>query len=187
MAKRRLFNKDSALEEQRSVPFLRPFEWVATALTSFRERPLPSSYSPTAQPTFDLFSSSRLREFQVERIVGGLGSIEVFSPRIATDKYRLYVSVSCVHDDGVDHQMLFGRAVPDPTLGFPFVVFGTSASLITAEETLAFQNVLIPPDNRMEVVASLPSSMGAGARMTMTGLFIEFDVGEPSAGCIGGG
>jgi len=189
MAKSRflLGKEGDPTQEQRSVPFLRPFEWVATALTSFRERPLPSAYTPTVQPTFDLFSTSRLGQFEVEDVLGDLGSIEVFGPRIALDKYRLYMSVDVFHDDAVnDHKFLFSRVVPDPTIGFPFVVFETSLKGVTVNEHVAVQNVLVPPDGRIDVVVSIPASMPAGSRITMRNLFIEFEIGEPSRDCIGG-
>jgi len=168
--------------EQRSVPFLRPFEWVATALTSFREKPLPSAYTPTAIPTFDLFGSSRLVDFEVELIQGALGSIEVVGPRVARDKYRIYLSVDVFHDDGTDHKILFSRVVPDPTLGFPIVVFATSLKGVTTNEHVAVENILIPPDGRIECLASIPASMGVGARLTLQNMFIEMDLGEPAGG-----
>jgi len=195
MAKKsRLFkDEDPAKEEQRSVPFLRPFEWLATALQTFRERPLPSSFTPTVQPTFDLFSSSRIGQFQTENILGVLGSIEVFGPRVATNKYRLYLSVDVFHDDALnDHKILFARVVPDAVLGFPVNVFATTQSPnafytgITINEHAAVQNVLVPPDGRIDALVSLPASMPVGSRLTMRNMFIEFDIGEPSAGCIGG-
>jgi len=167
---------------QRPVEFLRAFEWVATSLTSFRENPLPSAYTPTATPTFDLFGSSRLVDFEVENIQGDLASIEVVGPRVAVDKYRIYLSVDVFHDDGSDHKLLFSRVVPDPTLGFPIVVFATSLKGVTANEHVAVQNILIPPDGRIEVLASIPATMGAGARLTLQNMFIEMDLGEPAGG-----
>jgi len=169
-------------ETQRPVPFLRPFEWVATSLTSFREKPLPSAYTPTATPTFDLFGSSRLVDFEVENIQGDLASIEIVGPRVAADKYRIYLSVDVFHDDGSDHKLLFSRVVPDPTLGFPIVVFATSLKGVTANEHVAVQNILIPPDGRIEVLASLPASMGVGSRLVLQNMFIEMDLGEPAGG-----
>ncbi len=195
MAKKtsRLFKEeDPAKEEQRSVPFLRPFEWLATALQTFRERPLPSSFTPTVQPTFDLFSSSRIGQFQVETILGDLGGIEVFGPRVDVTKYRLYLSSDVFHTDVTEHKFLFNRIVPDPTLGFPTVVFATSQSPnafypgVAFEEHIAVQNILVPPDGRIACTASLPASMGGASRLQMRNMFIEFDIGEPSAGCIGG-
>ena len=194
MAKKsRLFSsEDPEGSKQRVVPFLRPFEWVATALTSFRERPLPSAYQPTVTPTFDLFASSRIGEFQTEDIQGALGSIEVFGPRVATDKYRLYLSVDVFHDDAVnDHKFLFARVVPDPVLGFPVNVFATTQSPnafytgMTINEHAAVQNVLVPPDGRIDALVSLPASMPAGSRITMRNMFIELDLGEPAAGLLG--
>ncbi len=167
---------------QRPVEFLRAFEWVATALTSFREKPLPSAYLPTAIPTFDLFGSSRLADYQVELVVGAPASIEVVGARVAIDKYRLYLSVDVFHDDITNHKILFSRVVPDPTLGFPIVVFATSEKGVTTNEHVAVQNVLVPPDGRIECLATLPASMGVGTRLTMQSLFIEMDLGEPAGG-----
>jgi len=189
---RLISDEDPAKKEQRSVQFLRPFGWLATALQTFRERPLPSSYTPTVQPTFDLFGSSRIEEFRTESILGALGSIEVSGPRVSTDKYRLYWSVDVFHDDAVnDHKFLFARVVPDPVLGFPVNVFATTQSPnafypgITINEHAAVQNVLIPPDGRIDVLVSIPASMPAGSRITMRNMFIELDVGEPAAGLLG--
>jgi len=182
----RLFKEqDPAKQEQRSVPFLRPFEWLATALQTFRERPLPSSFTPTVQPTFDLFSSSRIGQFQVENILGVLGAIEVFGPRVDVTKYRLYLSCDVFHSDAAAHKLLFNRVVPDAILGFPTVVFATSDTGIVLDEHVAVQNILVPPDGRMACTVSLPATMGGASRLQMRSLFIEFDIGEPSAGCIG--
>jgi len=170
--------------EQRIVPFLRPFEWVATALTSFREKPLPSAYTPTAIPTFDLFGSSRLVDFEVEFIQGGLGSIEVVGQKVPVDKYRIYLSVDCFHNDVVDHKLLFSRVVPDPTLGFPILIFATSLKGVTANEHVAVENILVPPDGRIECLASIPATMNAGSRLELQNMFIEMDLGEPAGGVI---
>jgi len=181
--KGRFFDKeDPAKTEQRSVPFLRPFAWVATALTSFREKPLPSAYTPTATPTFDLFGSSRLVDFQVENIQGDIGSIEILGPRVAVDKYRIYLSVDVFHTDVSGHKMLFSRVVPDPTLGFPVVTFATSLKGVIANEHVSVQNILIPPDGRIECVASLPATLSGGSRLTFRNMFIEMDIGEPAGG-----
>jgi len=83
----------------RTVPFLRPLEWVATALRTFRERPLPGSYTTEAVPTFDLFGTAQLQNYQVEVVVGGVGALEVTGSQVATDKWRQYLSISVNHDD----------------------------------------------------------------------------------------
>jgi len=183
VAKNRFIDPEKASsDQQRPVEFLRAFEWVATSLTSFRENPLPSAYTPTVTPTFDLFGSSRLVDFEVEQVVGNLASIEVVGARVAVNKYRIYLSVDVFHDDLADHKILFSRVVPDPTLGFPIVVFATSEKGVIANEHVAVQNVLIPPDGRIECLASLPATMGIGARLTLQSMFIEMDLGEPAGG-----
>lgn len=162
-----------------AVPFLRPLDWVATALRSFRERPLPGTYSTEAQPTFDLFGTAQLPDYAVEVVQGALGGLEVFGTRIPAAKWRQYLSVAVSHDDGAaSHIMTFVRNLQDNLLGFPNLQFETSIAL-PAAEFLTARNVSLPPDGRIgaEVVA-----MGAGARMTLRSVFLELDIGEPTGG-----
>ncbi|MEE9263823.1 MAG: hypothetical protein V3V11_05155, partial [Vicinamibacteria bacterium] len=57
------------------VPFLRSLNWMATALRTFREKPLPSTYFTDAQPVFDLFGNARIEQVQFEQVLGTLGQI----------------------------------------------------------------------------------------------------------------
>jgi len=166
----------------RPVPFLKPFEWVATALRTFRERPLPSTYTTESRPTFDLFGTSRLPEYGVEVIAGGVGNLEVTGARIATDKWRQYLSASVSHDDlavGFAEFLTFIRIVQDPTLGFPQLPFQESRVALGPAELFAVRNVSVPPDGRIGV--SIPQ-IGAGAQMTLRTLFVEYSIGEPYGG-----
>jgi len=163
----------------RPVPFLKPFEWVATALRTFRERPLPSTYTTESRPTFDLFGTSRLPEYTVEVIAGGVGNIEVFGSRIDTDKWRQYLSASVSHDDVVSQFLTFIRILQDPTLGFPQLPFDTSRIALAAGELFSVRNVSVPPDGR--IAATIPA-IAAGAQMTLRTLFVEYAIGEPSGG-----
>lgn len=159
------------------VPFLRPFDWVATALRSFRERPLPGTYVTEASPGFDLFGTSRLPEYQIEVINGGLGNIEVTTSQVPDGKWRQYLSMSVSHDDGISlHRFIFSRIVQDDTLGFPAIPFDTSDALSSAVLFTA-RNVSVPPAGRIS--ATVPA-IGVGAQMHLRTLFIEYDVGEPS-------
>ena len=163
----------------RPVPFLKPFEWVATALRTFRERPLPSTYTTEARPTFDIFGTQRLAEFQVEVIAGGVGNLEVFGSKVPTDKWRQYLSASVSHDDGSvtgPKILIFIRIVPDPTLGFPELPFQESPASLVSGEVFAVRNVSIPPDGRIGVAAP---NMDAGAQMFLRTLFVEYSIGEP--------
>jgi len=163
----------------RPVPFLKPFEWVATALRTFRERPLPSTYTTESRPTFDLFGTHRLAEYKVEVIAGGVGNIEVFGSRTATDRWRQYLSASVSHDDGTpgfSAFLTFNRIVQDPTLGFPLLPFEESRIALLAGDVFAVRNVSVPPDGRIGV--RIPS-IGAGAQMTLRTLFVEYSIGEP--------
>ncbi len=163
----------------RPVPFLKPFEWVATALRTFRERPLPSTYTTESRPTFDIFGTSRLPEYTVEIVLGGVGNIEVTGSRTPTDKWRQYLSASVSHDDGTPgfaRFLTFMRVVQEPTLGFPVLPFEESRVALFAADVFAVRNVSVPPDGRIGV--SIPS-IGAGAQMTLRTLFVEYSIGEP--------
>lgn len=163
----------------RPVPFLKPFEWVATALRTFRERPLPSTYTTESRPTFDIFGTHRLPEYTVEVIVGAIDAIEVTGSRVAADKWRQYLSASVSHDDGTpgfSRFLTFIRVVQDPTLGFPQLPFEESRVPLFALEQLVVRNVSVPPDGR--IGASIPD-LGAGTRMTLRTLFVEYSIGEP--------
>jgi len=166
----------------RPVPFLKPFEWVATALRTFRERPLPSTYTTESRPTFDLFGTSRLPEYKVEVIDGGVGNIEVTGSRVDTDKWRQYLSASVVHDDasiGFAEFLTFIRIVQDPTLGFPQVPFSESRIPLVAGDLFVVRGVSIPPDGRIGV--AIPA-IGVGSRMILTTLHVEYSIGEPTGG-----
>jgi len=163
----------------RPVPFLKPFEWVATALRTFRERPLPSTYTTESRPTFDIFGTHRLAEYTVEVIAGGVGNIEVTGSRTGTDKWRQYLSASVSHDDGTPGFvafLTFIRVVQDPTLGFPQLPFEESRIALAAGDVFAVRNVSVPPDGRIGV--SIPA-IGAGAQLTLRTLFVEYSIGEP--------
>jgi len=158
------------------VPFLRPFDWVATSLRSFRERPLPSTYITQASPGFDLFGTSRLPEYRIEVVNGGNGNLEVFGARVPAGRWRQYLSVSVSHNDAVDHVLFFNRVVQDDTLGFPAIPFAASEPFSSARLFTA-RNVSVPPDGRMSASVG---AIGAGAQLHFRTLFIEYDVGEPS-------
>jgi len=164
------------------VPFLKPFEWVATALRTFRERPLPSTYTTESRPTFDLFGTSRLPEHGVEVISGGAGQIEVFGARVDADKWRQYLSASVSHDDttpGFTAFLTFIRIVQDETLGFPQLPFEESRIALPAGDLFVVRNVSVPPDARIGV--SIPA-IALGAQMILRTLFVEYSIGEPYGG-----
>jgi len=158
------------------VPFLRPFDWVATALRSFRERPLPSTYITQASPGFDLFGTSRLPDYQVEQISGGVNQIEVTGGKVPAGKWRQYLSVSVSHTDTTSRIMTFTRVVQDDVLGFPAMPFAASPSL---PRFIAFpeRNISVPPAGR---IGAQVAALTIGAELFLATLFIEYDVGEPS-------
>lgn len=161
---------------EKPVPFLRPFDWVATALRSFRERPLPGTYITQASPGFDLFGTSRLPFYTVEVVNGGVGNIEVTGSRVATDKWRQYLSVDVRHDDTPNtHDVRFVRILQDAALGFPEVAFD-STELAPGIHFTA-RNISVPPDGR---IGAQVTSLGIGGQLFLRALFIDYDIGEPS-------
>jgi len=160
---------------KKPVPFLRPLEWIATALKTFRERPLPGSYTTEAVPTFDLFGTSRLPNYEVEVIQGGLGDIEVTGSRVPTDSWRQYLSASVSHDDIVAREVQMIRVVQDPTLGFPQLTFAVSRIPLAPGPVFAVRNVSVPPDGR---IGATVFAMGGLSRMTLRTLFIDYAIGE---------
>lgn len=160
----------------RTVPFLRPLEWVATALRTFRERPLPGSYTTEAVPTFDLFGTSALPNYTVENVDGGLGALEVTGSRVDSDKWRQYLSVSVSHTDIVSREVQMIRVVEDPTLGFPSLTFAVSRVPLDPGRVMAERNVSVPPTGR---IGASVNSMGGGSRLVLNTLFIDFAIGEP--------
>lgn len=158
------------------VPFLRPFDWVATALRSFREKPLPASYITQAAPGFDLFGTSRVVDMVAEVVNGGVGNIEVTGSRVSPLRWRQYLSVSVSHDDVVDRIVALTRVIQDDTLGFPILPWAVSDPL-AAGLIFVGRMVSVPPDGR--IGATVPA-IAAGAQLTLRSLFIEYDIGEPS-------
>lgn len=161
---------------EKPVPFLRPFDWVATALRSFRERPLPASYITQAAPGFDLFATSRLPEATVEIVAGGTTKLEVFGSKVAANKWRQYLSVDVRHDDTPNvHDVRLTRIIQDDVLGFPTLPFA-SAEIAPGIHFTA-RNVSVPPEGR---IGAELDSIGIGGQLFLRALFIEYDVGEPS-------
>ncbi len=164
----------------RPVPFLRAFDWVAVALRSFRERPLPASYTTEAVPTFDLFSSSRINEVQFEEVLGTLGLTEVLSAQVADNKYRLYLSMAYSHSDPVTQSLQAIRVVRAGAL-FPQIALEDPARDGLAPQNVIFtvRNFTVPPLGRAGAFAP---ALAVGARITLRSLFIDLDVGEAHSG-----
>jgi len=161
---------------EQPVPFLRPFDWVATALRSFRERPLPGTYITQASPGFDLFGTSRLPFYTVEVVAGGVGSLEVLGSRVAADKWRQYLSVDVRHDDTPNtHDVTFVRVLQDTALGFPALAFDSAE--IAPEIHFTARNISVPPDGR---IGAQVTAIGIGGQLFLRTLFVEYDIGEPS-------
>jgi len=159
------------------VPFLRPLEWIAVALKSFREKPLPSTYLTDAQPVFDLFGNARIEQVQFDQVDGPLGDIEVLTAPTPANKYRLYLSMAYKHDDPVSRLSFAERvvSVPAPIGGFPFAPLDDMETQVT-DIWRVVRNATVPPLGRIGAQVDV---IGLGARITLLSLFVEMDVGEP--------
>lgn len=156
------------------MPFLRPLEWIAVTLKSFRERPLPAAYKTEVQPVFDLFGNHRVEQVQYEQVNGTPGLIEVLSAKVPADKYRFYLSMAYSHDDPTDRIIFAERQVVDAGV-FPFAPLDDQ-EVRSQGQWRVVRNVTVPPEGR--IGAQVNSLIGA-ARITLRSLFVELDIGEP--------
>ncbi len=161
------------------VPFLRAFDWISVAMRSFREKPIPSTYTTEAVPTFDLFGNERISEVQFEFLFGTLGGIELVGPVVPPDRSRFYLSMAFLHTDtiAVTHSLQAIRVLN--VLGaFPQVPFqdpNRNGSAL-ANFWYTARNFTAPPESFAGVSAD---AMGAAARLFVTSAFIEYPIGEP--------
>ena len=164
---------------RKRVPFLRPLEWMAVALKSFRERPLPASYSTEVQPVLNVFGNARIEEVQFEEVLGTLGQIEAVSSLVAATDYRYYLSFSYQHDDAIAgvRQLQAIRIVSDGG-AFPATAIANEERDGAAPDGVFFaiRNVTIPPEGR---IGARVEAIGIGARITLRSLFIDLPIGEP--------
>lgn len=158
---------------EKPVPFLRPLEWVATALRSFRERPLPGTYVTEARPTFDLFGTHAIENVQFETVAGPLAQIEVLSAAVPEGKYRQYLSMAYSHDDPTD-RLAFAERVVSFGGTFPFVPLDDLEVQVRGHWRVV-RNVTVPPGG---FIGAQVNSLAAAARLTLISVFVEYDVGE---------
>lgn len=165
------------------VPMLRAFDWVATALESFRERPLPGSYGTNIEPVFDVFGTSRVGEMQFESIDGGVGNIEALLSQVPAGRFRQYVSLAFQHDDAASatHVIQPVRVI-DFQGSFPFCPLADPARSGAAPDGQWFtiRGVTCPPGGR--VGALITGTLSAGTQIFLRSQFVEFRVGETFGG-----
>jgi len=161
------------------VPFLKPLEWIATTLRSFRERPLPSTYTTEVRPTIDLFGAHRMAEVEVATVQGALGGLEVFHTAVPAGNLRLYLSMHYTQDDVVDRALLPG-VIFRTTTGFP-IAGNRDQLLVPPGRNFAVRNVVVGPFGR---IACVTNAMGAAARMSIVVAWIEMPVGEYTVGIV---
>jgi len=161
------------------VPFLRAFDWISVALRSFREKPIPSTYTTEAVPTFDIFGNERIAEVQFEFLFSPLGAIELVGTVVPADRSRFYLSMAFLHSDtiAVSHSL---QAIRVLNVGgvFPQLPFQDPSRNGAALANIFYtaRNFTAPPESFAGVSAD---AMGAGARLFVTSAFIEYPIGEP--------
>jgi hypothetical protein len=151
---------------------------MATALKTFRERPLPASYETTAQPTFDLFGNASIAEMQFETVFGTLGGLELVHSEVPDGFYRFYQSMQYFHEQGGGPQLFQGGLVPNVAGVFPFVSLKVDFTDFVAPdiEPVVLRNFTVPPGARAAVRAL---TIGPGVRITANFFWVELRVGEP--------
>lgn len=168
---------------RKAVPFLRPLEWISTALRTFRERPLPASYSDEVKPTIDLFGAHRLDEVQFALVLGPIAGLEVTHTRVPEGRTRFYLSMELFHTDlvGGNQELIPGRVIEQTDGTFPFAALADSKllapSLAAANDvfSMTVRNFFVPPGG----FAAGRVSVGAwAARMQLRVLWVELALGE---------
>ncbi len=158
------------------VPFLRSLDWMATALRTFRERPLPASYETTAQPTFDLFGNAQIANMEFATVLGTLASLEAFHDVVPEGFYRVYQSMEYFHDDPIARDFRGGLIFHNPIIpAFPFVALKADAA-VPADTPLVLRNFTVQPGAR---ASARVDAIAIGARITLNLLWAELRVGEP--------
>ncbi len=155
----------------------RAIRWMAKTLVANRDPlPFPKGMTDQLNPIIDAFGSQRMGEVQVETIQGGLGAVEVTHGPVPDDRVRFYLSMEFDSDDagvGAPRRVRPGRVFPTAA-GFPFAGMQDEV-LATAGEFFAVRNFTVSPRG---FAACTANAMGAGARMTITVVWIETPLGE---------
>ncbi len=158
----------------------RAITWVARAFVANRDpNPNMAEVSDVIHPTVDVFGSDRLRETFIATTFGPLGGIEVVQLQgvvgdpVDTSLTRHYLSVDVFHDDPVTRLLRIGRIIPTAA-GFPFGAAEANTAL-PAGFTTNVRNLVLGPGHLMACQAN---AMGAGARMVMTMIWMQYPPGE---------
>lgn len=163
------------------IPFLRSLDWIATTLRSFRERPLPSSYSDEVKPVIDLFGAHRIDELLSERVLGPIAGLEIVHTVVPEGFSRFYVAMELLHTDlaGGAHQLRPGRIIEDAAGAFPFVALADSTLLAPTNGTdvssMTVRNFFVPAGG---FAAGRVSVAAWAARMELHVMFVDLALGE---------
>ncbi len=152
----------------------RSIDWLPKALQANRDQnPIPEGFWSAVMPTVEIFGTQQAQEMNIITTLGSVATIEVAHTAVPAGRVRQYLTMEYEHDDPVDRRLVGGRTYTT-ALGFPFVGMRDGV-LVAAAETLAVRNFTVGPGERAAVQAS---GMGAGARMTVTFVWVEFPLGE---------
>jgi len=152
----------------------RSIEWIPKALQANRdENPIPEGYWSAVMPTVEIFGTQLASEINVITSLGTVAGIELAHTAVPDNRVRQYMTMEYSHDDPVDRRLVGGRTYLT-ALGFPFVGMRDGVE-VASGETLAIRNFIVGPSGRAAVQAS---GMGAGARLTVTFVWVEFPLGE---------
>jgi len=166
------------------VPFLRPLDWIATALRSFRERPLPSTYSTEVQPSIDLFGAHRVDEMLFDRVLGPIAGLEIVHTRVPERQARFYFSMELFHTDlgSTSRGLTPGRIIEASDGTFPFAAIQDTKDLQPSSGgaspnvfSMTVRNFFVPEGGR---AAGRVSVAAWAARMEMRVLFVDLEQGE---------
>ncbi len=158
----------------------RAVTWISRAFTANRDpNPTLEGIVDLVIPTVDVFGSDRLGQVFLETIFGTLGSIEivqlqgVLGSLVDTSLTRHYLSCEVFHDDPVTRLIRIGRIIPTAS-GFPFG--GATANVaLAAGFTTNARNLVLGPG---QLIAAQSNAMGAGSRMVMTIVWMQYPPGE---------
>ncbi len=153
----------------------RAITWIAKTLTANRDsNPTPAGVIDQILPNVDIFGSQRIEEIQFETVDGALAGIEVTHGPVPQGSIRQYLSMEYRSDDLTAIRNLRPGRVVTVSTGFPFVGMRDEHPA-PGGDFFAIRNFTVPPGGFAAVTAD---AMAAGARMSLSLLWVETPIGE---------
>ncbi len=158
----------------------RAITWIAKSLTANRDaNPTPEGVIDLILPNVDIFGTQRVGEMQFATVFGPLGQLEVFHTEVPEGFYRRYLAMEYANNDPLAQDLRGGMIIATST-GFPFAALKSDIA-VPQNERLVLRNFTVPPRGR---AAATASGVAAGARITISVLWIEVPVGEYLRGIV---